>query len=567
MLALDIRFLTGRYAASAFNDAARAEWPPHPARVFSALTAALYDTDVPSATEEAALEWLALAGAPDILASGAHERIIGQVYVPTNDQRALSDVDSYIEKLEDAESAVRESSGPALKKTEKALAAATRTLHMRSVASADDDGRGVPATAVELINRRLRPQPRRFPAMVPEYDTVRMIWPGDASDDIVAALDRVAARVARLGHSSSLVTMRVVAREEPRPDGVMRWRPDDEGDHTLRVPVAIQLDLLRRAHAIHRQVEHRTLPFDAVRYRADTGDASVIIASSSFSADPAEWLVFDVVADPEAGRPARLDVSLTQHLARALRGTILSRLDPATAPPTLTGHDTDGTPTARPHLAFVPLADVRSSGAAADAYATGTILGIAVVPPRDLDAAARRLLLEAVYDAETDAKGSAPRDPLAPPALRLTMGRNGHVYVRRMRERSGATTLQPGRWTRPARRWQSATAVALSRNPGDLLSRDTAIAADAVIEAERIIARDCVNAGLPEPVAVWVHRRSLVAGSPPARRFTPFPLKGNGPSRVIVHAELVFAEPVRGPVLIGAGRFFGLGLFVQAGAR
>ncbi len=45
----------------------------------------------------------------------------------------------------------------------------------------------------------------------------------------------------------------------------------------------------------------------------------------------------------------------------------------------------------------------------------------------------------------------------------------------------------------------------------------------------------------------------------------PFPRKPAGAgsdkfARVCVHAEVEFAEPVEGPVLLGAGRYFGVGL-------
>src|SRR5690606_39529806 len=94
MLALEIRFLTGRYAAAEVTDRIRAEWPLHPARVFSALAAALYDDPEPSEIEVRALEWLENAGHPEIIASDAARRALGQVYVPTNDQRALADIRS-----------------------------------------------------------------------------------------------------------------------------------------------------------------------------------------------------------------------------------------------------------------------------------------------------------------------------------------------------------------------------------------------------------------------------------------------------------------------------------------
>ena len=55
MLAIEIEFLTGRYAATAHNDRKCAEWPPHPARFFSALVAALHDHDPVDKAERDAL--------------------------------------------------------------------------------------------------------------------------------------------------------------------------------------------------------------------------------------------------------------------------------------------------------------------------------------------------------------------------------------------------------------------------------------------------------------------------------------------------------------------------------
>jgi CRISPR-associated protein Csb2 len=64
------------------------------------------------------------------------------------------------------------------------------------------------------------------------------------------------------------------------------------------------------------------------------------------------------------------------------------------------------------------------------------------------------------------------------------------------------------------------------------------------------------------PSGVWVHPRSLLAGAPAARRFMPYPANGTGLRRVCVHAELHFHAAVRGPLILGAGRYFGLGLCV-----
>lgn len=558
MLSLEIRLLTGRYAAATVRDAGKAEWPPHPARVYSALTAALHDEPNPPADEILALEWLAECGAPDIIASSATERALGNVYVPTNDQKTLADIDKHIDRVVAAELALgRTDAGKGRAKAEKGLEKAESALLARSVASSAADGKGTPSNAAELENRRLNPKARRFPVAIPDNDVVHLRWAVSPNPEIVGPLDRVAARVARLGHSSSLVTIRVVTG--PVDIGTREcWVPDEQGHRFLRVPDSGQLERLEREHQRHQQIDQRVLPANSVRYiqvseRRDAPD----VPATVFSSADHDWIIFEVVGPSDNGRHPRFDISLAQHVARALRGALLGHVDPATSPEELTGHSANGQPATRPHLAYVPLANVGNP------YASGAILGIALIPPREFSVHARDLLLESVHRAETmAARSAATGEPYGhePHPLRLTLGRRGVVHVQRLRDQSLRKTLAPSRWTRPSIRWYSATAVALGRNPGNLQSRDADIVARAVEAAERTIAADCIEVGLPEPAAVWVHARSLLNGAPAARRFMPFPAQGNGLRRVCVHAELLFHEPVRGPLILGSGRYFGLGL-------
>ena len=96
MLAIEVAFLTGRYIATAYNTRTEAEWPPHPARLFSALVAAHCAVDVTGhssrAGERGALEWLERQGPPLICASAAARRDVVTVFVPVNDV-ALTNVD------------------------------------------------------------------------------------------------------------------------------------------------------------------------------------------------------------------------------------------------------------------------------------------------------------------------------------------------------------------------------------------------------------------------------------------------------------------------------------------
>src|SRR4051812_33195002 len=58
MLAVEVELLTGRYTATRYDDRDRPGWPPHPARLFSALVALWADADEPDPKERAALLWL-----------------------------------------------------------------------------------------------------------------------------------------------------------------------------------------------------------------------------------------------------------------------------------------------------------------------------------------------------------------------------------------------------------------------------------------------------------------------------------------------------------------------------
>ena len=81
--AIEVNFLTGRYVATSHNDRRRGEWPPHPARLFSALVAAWADERDDS--ERRSLEWLERQGSAAIAASGAIPRRVLSHFVPVND--------------------------------------------------------------------------------------------------------------------------------------------------------------------------------------------------------------------------------------------------------------------------------------------------------------------------------------------------------------------------------------------------------------------------------------------------------------------------------------------------
>src|SRR3989304_2852312 len=96
MLSIEVELLGGRYAATEHNDRSRAEWPPHPARLFSALVAALHDREPVGHPAGEALLWLEQQDAPQLdvdldVDEGIGRREVRAVFVPVNDVTLVGD--------------------------------------------------------------------------------------------------------------------------------------------------------------------------------------------------------------------------------------------------------------------------------------------------------------------------------------------------------------------------------------------------------------------------------------------------------------------------------------------
>jgi CRISPR-associated protein Csb2 len=74
-----------------------------------------------------------------------------------------------------------------------------------------------------------------------------------------------------------------------------------------------------------------------------------------------------------------------------------------------------------------------------------------------------------------------------------------------------------------------------------------------------LIATSCERIGLPAPDNIEHGPYPFLKGSQPVPAFR-LQRKPGERARWGVHAMLTFREKVRGPVLLGAGRYFGLGL-------
>lgn len=545
MLAIEVELLTGRYAATAHNDRGRAEWPPHPARFFSALVAALHDHDHVDAAERAALEWLEQQDAPSLRVdsqSNVGRRQVQDVYVPVNDVTLGGD-----EAIRDAEKKLAAATTPAAQRRAQA-AVEEATREALAIDPRPSDSALGTTTALMVApfvgvgekkdgkwkrqQGRTR-QVRTFPVVLPETPTFAFLWPNADPARHRDALTRLCARVTRLGHSSSLVRCTMVER-----DLLPTLVPSDDGDVVLRVVGPGQLDRLDRAFEHHQGVQSRVLPARPQRYgpafKSTTGSKQ---ATSAFSSK--DWIIFERVG---GSRPV---ASRATDLARALRGALIEVHGNQDLPSTLSGHTENG-PTQQPHVAFVPLPFVGHE------HADGALMGCGLVLPRELPKNDRETLLRLVAKWEKERANERGN-------LTLAGGTLPPFHVRRV-EVSAKAALDPARWSRSSARFITVTPIALDKNPGNLRSNQDGTARKAALEAQQSISDACQHVVGVRPVSVEVSLAPLLPGAQHVRDFLPWPGRAGRTPRVRVHADIQFAEPVRGPLLLGAGRYFGLGL-------
>ncbi len=547
---IEVNFLTGRYVATCHNDRRKPEWPPHPARLFSALVATWADADEPSSAERTVLEWLEELGPPDIAAdaTAARRRVVSH-FVPVNDmavvsrkwqERRAGRTADLTRQLQRERASAGGETTRKIKQLEQRLA---KQLDVRDQVSAV--GNTSPDMAKEMFpESRSEKRERFFPSVtLTDFEDggesrVTYVWQRELAADMGSTLDGMLTRLTRLGHSSSLVSCRVVT--EP-PEAVLV--PSSTGATRLRSVRAGQLADLERRYEHHQGVSPRSLPFSDAGYRVGGEPAPPAACSPSTAG---EWIVFEFAPGSRVSPMTRV-----VDIATTLRAAVF-RYAEEPIPEGLSGHAADGTPTAEPHVAFLglPFAGHR--------HADGRLLGAAVSVPDRADQASRRALYRAIGAWERlcadSGRSSYP--------LRLTFGRQGAIDMGRLLGPTALRSLSPDDWTGPSRRWVTVTPIALPKHPGRLRRAPSVAASKAWRAAEAFVRQAATHVDLPEPAEVQVGLAPFVVGPRPATSFPPFRQPGrHGPvRRQLVHAVATFDRPVQGPLMLGAGRFVGLGL-------
>ena len=499
-LVLEIEFLTGvcRAAREPGDDAP--DWPPQPDRVFSALVSA-WAARGERPEERAALEWLEEQPPPAIHASDHTSRPTPDVFVPPNDFQTPRN-DLIKQKW------YRDFLARAQRPPEKGG-------HERNWKH-----------ALSTFPENRQRKERRFPVARPEDPLMTLIWPAVPEPALLDALDTLARYVGYVGHSASLTRCRFLAADVPT-----RSHPARPARRRVYPGRLCELERAHRANPVR----------PVIRPGGPVFSPPVAIERSRD-----DWLVLEVLHGEAP------DIHASAIVCRVLRQALMSGyrkigLEDA-IPQVVSGHAPDGTPTRLPHLAIAPMAF------AGFAHADGRVLGFAVIPPRGttfdrIDGFRAAFESVALYRPDEERRVlKLEGQPLNEP-LYLAPAANDGTQKR---------SLSSGPYMRPSRIWASATPIVLERH---LKRKDAA-------EVRELVARACDNAGLPrpDPDRVRVDKHSAVDGIPPARPLAGEPrwIRWKTPkslaSRQLVHAVIDFEQEVCGPVLLGAGRFTGLGL-------
>lgn len=406
----------------------------------------------------------------------------------------------------------------------RAAEAAPRTAPDVFVPPNDSRSSSASRTYLRVLPERRPRQPRRFPAVRPDEPVMEVVWSAEPEPPVVAALDAIARDVAYVGHSASLTRCRFRSAEVEGPPG----RPATRRVYPCR------LAELERAYAAN--------PVRPVIREGAAVPADVAPAPARTSGD---WLVLEAL--PGGAVP---DIRGAALVCRQIRRAIMSGYERAGSgeeiPEEISGHTADGAPTKEPHVAIQPMAF------AGFPHADGRVFGFALIPPRGtvlLEIPGLLQAFEAIapFDPGEERRVLALRGGPLPDDLRMAPTGPG-----------AKRSLSSAPYIERARVWASVTPIVLDRH---LKGKEEN-------EVGQLIARACENAGLPRPDVerIQTGKHSAVEGTPPARPLRGAPawsgwrLPEQLRSRSLTHAVIDFGDEVGGPVMLGAGRFTGLGL-------
>ncbi len=379
-----------------------------------------------------------------------------------------------------------------------------------------------------------------------------------------AILEDAAARVSYLGRAEDRAELNLRILDKPEPTALIRWKPDPFGHAPLCLPRIGTTAYLCRRHL--QQPQWRQLPKPA----QDEMDRVSYSDDSPFPRQPIEVAIFQIFLDSDDPdeRPCSCDAVRSGYWREFFRNKIISLAkedaywdNPSLAAELLSGHNQGGTRAVRPHLAVVPLPTFNRGFTADGRVRRVALIGYAATEVQCTAAGIYHTLFRALDDLvdEGNDSGGKPTNPFSKDNMAVP------IRLRRVPNKADKIWSQLNKQSRV---WASVTPVAISRGfkvpkftpDGKRLSSNERYLRK-LAEWENLLRDSLRHIQLPEELVNATEIQiSTTPFLPKCERAEKF--RAPGEKSVLVHVRLAFPESVRGPLLLGDRRYFGLGLFV-----
>lgn len=506
-LTLEVHFIAHSYSGIRLREdrSEELDWPPSPGRVLEALlSAALLGmrlSDEQRKEADTAFRWFETLPAPEIWASAQDEtlRTRPRLAIPQNN--------------------------PNKNRLEQHSTLLAPTL--KAVSPTDDSLQVHYHWAIE-----------------PTPDTERH----------VAILRDAAARVSYLGRAEDRAELSLAITAEPKGVRLVRWTPRPDGQTFLWVPREGTTKGLRRRY--DERPKWRQLKSAAQDWMQRHGYSD----DAPRPRQPVEVAIFQLF--PDNDDPDALPLSCDPETSGRWREFFRSRIvdlarneaywdEPQLAAELLAGHAADGQRAERPHLAVVPLPTFNRDHTADGRVRRVALIGYAA-PEVESDARdIYRTLFGALDRDVEEVETPFSKAGVFPVRLHQVSRRNDKIW-----------RLLCGK----SRVWCSLTPCAISRGftvpkhtpDGRSLSSNERYQRK-LSEWAKLLRDSLRHINLPDQlIAETLIELSATPFLPKLQRAERY--RAPGEKAVLTHVRLTFPEPVKGPLVLGDRRYFGLGL-------
>jgi CRISPR-associated protein Csb2 len=358
---------------------------------------------------------------------------------------------------------------------------------------------------------------------VPEERHVYFEWNIEGeSSEYLDSIRELALGIPYLGSSESAARINVVSDGEIEINdsyNTIEYTDGTNTDYSIRVP---ERDELEKLEAFHGR-KQRPASGTPVGYRKVYSDSEV--GTGEFD----EVLVLKRTGGP---RPPLEHFYKISKVTRDAMISITDELTEGNVPSVISGHNAQGEPLKHSHIGVIPLANVGNE------YADGSVLGVGVVLPDNVTEGDRKII-ENIILGNKDLEGRSRLD-------KLTLGSMGEVDIKYDSE-PDLKTLDKKRYTDSSKKWATVTPYVFGRYPRKK-------------SRSEVIAESCRRIDLPSPPEkIQTTDVSPISGVPQPEEFN-YDEAHFDSNKLKKHLVLEFSNPVEGPLMLGAGRYFGSGL-------